>query len=236
MSRSSPGSRVCAPFGIPRGKPRQTADVIGHDLLRQLADELPTRITSAVVDGLLDDYLNIVVCNRARARCALVPCRGATEPLLPDRCRQERRRAEHHQLQLLRQPLGDRGFVPQDDAGSRGLRELSPAELRCPGGGSRSGRTGQARQDRACPATAREQAAASATAPVSRQPPARCPIIRSGRGFQPRQHPMGTPSQGVRVFRTRSPKFVKSIGKPSGTEPARRFFRGIESSQETCHR
>ena len=40
---------------------RQTADVIGHDLLRQLADELPTRITSAVVDSLLGDYLNIVV-------------------------------------------------------------------------------------------------------------------------------------------------------------------------------
>jgi diacylglycerol O-acyltransferase / wax synthase len=40
---------------------RQTADVIGHDLLRQLADELPTRLTAAVVDGLLGDYLNIVV-------------------------------------------------------------------------------------------------------------------------------------------------------------------------------
>ena len=35
--------------------------MIGHDLLRQLADELPTRITSAVVDSLLVDYLNIVV-------------------------------------------------------------------------------------------------------------------------------------------------------------------------------
>lgn len=43
------------------GETRQTADVIGHDLLRQLADELPTRITSTVVDSLLDDYLNIVV-------------------------------------------------------------------------------------------------------------------------------------------------------------------------------
>jgi len=43
------------------GETRQTADMIGHDLLRQLADELPTRITSAVVDSLLDDYLNIVV-------------------------------------------------------------------------------------------------------------------------------------------------------------------------------
>ena len=43
------------------GETRQTADVIGHDLLRQLADELPTRITSAVVDNLLGDYLNIVV-------------------------------------------------------------------------------------------------------------------------------------------------------------------------------
>ncbi|MGB7502420.1 MAG: wax ester/triacylglycerol synthase family O-acyltransferase [Azonexus sp.] len=43
------------------GDTRQTADVIGHDLLRQLADELPTRITSAVVDSLLGDYLNIVV-------------------------------------------------------------------------------------------------------------------------------------------------------------------------------
>ena len=43
------------------GETRQTADVIGHDLLRQLADELPTRITSAVVDHLLGDYLNIVV-------------------------------------------------------------------------------------------------------------------------------------------------------------------------------
>lgn len=43
------------------GDTRQTADVIGHDLLRQLADELPTRITSAVVDNLLGDYLNIVV-------------------------------------------------------------------------------------------------------------------------------------------------------------------------------
>jgi len=40
---------------------RQTADVIGLDLLRQLADEMPTRITAAVVDGLLGDYLNIVV-------------------------------------------------------------------------------------------------------------------------------------------------------------------------------
>ena len=40
---------------------RQTADVIGHELLRQLADELPTRLTSAVVDSLLGDYLNIVV-------------------------------------------------------------------------------------------------------------------------------------------------------------------------------
>jgi WS/DGAT/MGAT family acyltransferase len=43
------------------GDTRQTADVIGHDLLRQLADELPTRITTAVVDSLLGDYLNIVV-------------------------------------------------------------------------------------------------------------------------------------------------------------------------------
>ena len=40
---------------------RQTADVIGHELLRQLADELPTRLTAAVVDSLLADYLNIVV-------------------------------------------------------------------------------------------------------------------------------------------------------------------------------
>jgi len=40
---------------------RQTADVIGHDLLRQLAEELPTSITSTVVDKLLGDYLNITV-------------------------------------------------------------------------------------------------------------------------------------------------------------------------------
>ena len=40
---------------------RQTANVIGHGLLRQLADELPTRLTAAVVDNLLADYLNIVV-------------------------------------------------------------------------------------------------------------------------------------------------------------------------------
>ena len=40
---------------------RQTADVIGHDLLRQLAEELPTSITSTVVDKLLGVYLNITV-------------------------------------------------------------------------------------------------------------------------------------------------------------------------------
>ncbi len=42
---------------------KQTADVIGRGLIKQLADELPTRVTTAVVHRLIGDYMNIMVSN-----------------------------------------------------------------------------------------------------------------------------------------------------------------------------
>ena len=208
---------------------RQTADVIGHDLLRQLADELPTRITSAVVDSLLGDYLNIVVST----------VRGPEVPLYLAGAQLNR----FYPIGVVKNGVGlnitgfsycgnlwatvvsCRKMMPDPEV----FASLPESELRCPGGRSRSRGTGRLARPTWLPtARARKR---RAPAPAASQPRhrARRRIIRCGHGCPPRLLLSGMP-EGDRDFCTRSPNVIHAVNRIG----ACCAIGGIESSQDIC--